>query len=303
MKKFLYGAAALSLALAFTGCDDEEDPIGGNGDDGCFLDTECDDGFACDRADLSEDEGGVCFDSCVIGEDQCAEGYVCNDAGACELDDIVEVEGYNKVLIVSRTDDDKDGDTGGDCRAGNPGPDIDYVRGESGGNIVAATNVSGAHGGFCGSAQMGTEEYPWAEPGVVLENLSIGFNEQGVEEVGYCAVTKSHEKYFFMGTGQPHTVGETIQENTGYLLVTLEAALEDGDLIEVGEVGLEPGADGEGQTCDDGPEKARPGDIYGLYLVHSDVTNVQVGDALVEPNFIHLGDDLIGLTKTAVILD
>src|SRR5699024_9894894 len=94
MKKFLYGAAALSLALAFTGCDDEEDPIGGNGDDGCVLDDECN-GYICDLSNPDADGNGVCLDTCVIGENECAEGYVCNDAGACELDEIVEVEGYN----------------------------------------------------------------------------------------------------------------------------------------------------------------------------------------------------------------
>lgn len=298
MNKFLYGAAALSLALAFTGCDDDD----GNGEDECLLDAECG-GYICDLSD--EDDIGVCLDNCVIGEDQCAEGYECSEAGTC--DTIAGGEkAYNKVLIISRTDDNKgdpDSDEGGDCRAPNPGPDIDYVRSESAGTIIEPSDVSGAHGDYCGSEKMDDgEENPWAEPGVVLENLSIGLNDDGEEEAGFCSLDKSHEKYFFMGQGQPHTVGETIAEGTGYLLVTLGETLSDGDLVEVGEVGKEPGDSGADQTCSN-INRARPGDIYGLYIVSTDVMSVGPGTELVGPDFIHVADDLIGLTKTIITFD
>lgn len=300
MNKFLIGATAVSLAFALTACDDE-DPIGGGGDDNeCIFDTECSDGFSCDLSDAAEDESGVCFDTCVENA-QCAEGFECSDAGTC---DSVggETATYNKVLIVSRTDDDKDN---GDCRAPNPGPDIDYVRAERAGTIIEPDTVSGAHGGYCGDAQDmgdGPDDAPWAEPGVVLENLSIGINDAGETEAGVCSLEQSATKYFFMGTGQEHSEGETIAEGTGYLLVTLAEALQDGDIIEIGEVGKEPGDSGADQTCGN-IDTPRPGDKYGVYIVHSDVTSVQAGDALTAPEFIHVKDDLIGLTKSLVILD
>lgn len=298
MKKFMYGIAAMSLALAFTGCDDDDDPgngNGGNGDDSCIDDSECGN-YACDLSDPNEDDEGVCLDECT-DEFDCGIGYECDAGGECVPEDGGVVEGYTQILLVSRTPNDSS--VGGDCREPNPGPDIDYVRGESAGSIVAASGASGAHGDYCGSAEVTA----WAEPGVVLENTSIGFNEEGQEEAGYCAVNNSVEKYFFMGTGQPYEAGETIQDGTGYLLVQLEAALEDGDQIEVGEVGIEPGADGEGQTCEEGPETARPNDDFGIYLVHSDVTSVGVGTVLEGPDFLMVKESAIGLTKEIVVLD
>jgi len=298
MKKFMYGLAAMSLSLAFTGCDDEgEKPDPGNEGE-CFLDSECG-GYACDIADAEGDDPGVCLTEC-IGEADCAEGYECDASGEC----VAEGDGgkiYNQILLVSRTPNDEG--VGGDCRSPNPGPDIDYVRAESAGEVIPAQAASGQHGGFCGSEKMGTEENPWAEPGVVLENLSIGFNEEGQEVAGYCAVENAVEKYFFMGTGQPYEAGETIQDGTGYLLVQLDAALQDGDLIEVGEVGIEPGSDGEGQTCDDGPKAARPGDIFSIYIASSDVDSVGVGTVLEAPDFILVEESAIGLTKSIVTID
>lgn len=296
MKKFMYGLAAMSLSLAFTGCDDEDPDLGnGNGGDGeCLLDAECD-GYKCDLSDAGEDEAGVCLTECIQQSD-CAEGYECGDGGDCVA------EGgagkiYNKVVLVSRTPNDSS--VGGDCREPNPGPDIDYVRGEKNGEVVPATTASGQHGSYCGSSEVSE----WADPGVVLEQLSIGFNEEGQEEPGYCAIENAAEKYFFMGTGQNYVAGETIQEGTGVLLVELAAALQDGDLIEVGEVGIEPGSDGEGQTCDEGPQTERPGDIFSIYIASSDVDSVGVGTVLEAPDFILVEESAIGLTKSIVTID
>lgn len=297
MNKFLYGAAALSLALAFTGCDDD-DPIGGNGDEGCLLDAECGI-YTCDLSKPDEDGNGVCRETCV-GNDHCAEGYECGDAGVCELDDIEQVEGYTQVLIVSRTNDDKDA---GDCRAPTPGPDIDYVRVErAGGKLSGPKNASGAHGEACGSDKM-LDEDKWATPDVALENLSIGKDAAGNDvEDGTCAIDGAVTRYFFMGQGQPYTAGETIAAGTGYLLIGFDDVIDSDDTIEIGEVGMEPGAGGLAQTCSNA-DIARLGDTYGVYLAHSDVTSVKVGDKLEAPNFIHVKDDLIGLTKTLVVLD
>lgn len=295
MKKFMYGLAAMSLSLAFTGCDDDPDPGNGNGGDGeCIFDSECD-GYTCDLSNAEGDEPGVCLTECIQQAD-CAEGYECDASGEC----VAEGDGgkiYNQVVLVSRTPNDSG--EGGDCREPNPGPDIDYVRAESAGEVIPAQAASGQHGGFCGTAPVET----WANPGVVLEQLSIGFNESGQEEAGYCAVENAVEKYFFMGTGQNYVAGETIEEGTGVLLVELAAALQDGDLIEVGEVGIEPGSDGEGQTCDDGPGTERPGDIFSIYIASSDVDSVGVGTVLEAPDFILVEESAIGLTKSIVTID
>src|SRR5690625_1165427 len=197
MKKFMYGLAAMSLSLAFTGCDDEgEKPDPGNEGE-CFLDSECG-GYACDIADAEGDDPGVCLTEC-IGEADCADGYACNDAGECVSDGGNGEAGYTKVLIVSRSDGSIDED---DCRAPNPGPDIDYVFGEKAGQTVYPSTASGAHGDKCGSTDV-----DWADPGVVLENLSIGFNEDGDEVAGWCAVENAKEKFYYMGAGQAYSAG------------------------------------------------------------------------------------------------
>src|SRR5690625_7451691 len=99
MKKFMYGLAAMSLSLAFTGCDDEgEKPDPGNEGE-CFLDSECG-GYACDIADAEGDEPGDCLTECN-GKADCAEGYECDASGEC----VVEGGGgklYSQISLVTR---------------------------------------------------------------------------------------------------------------------------------------------------------------------------------------------------------
>lgn len=294
MKKFMYGIAAMSLAVAFTGCDDEgEKPDPGNEGE-CFLDSECG-GYACDIADAEGDDPGVCLTECIQQAD-CAEGYECDDGGECVPEDGggEVVEGYTKVLLVSRTANDQE--EGRDCKLDNPGPDIDYVRAERGGEVVEPTGVWGQHGSHCSTSG----EPTWADPGVVLEQLSIGVPEDGV-----CDTDNAREKYFFMGTGQAYEMNETIQEDTGVLLVEFNIAFEDGDIIEVGEVGSEPitedGNAGDA-TCSN-INTPRPNDNFSIYLVSHEIDTVKPGDTLSEPDFILVQQNAIGLVKELVILD
>lgn len=300
MKKFMYGIAAMSLALAFTGCDDD-DPVNGNGggDGTCIDDFDCG-GYACDLSELDENDEGVCLDECVAELD-CSDGYTCDDSGECVPEDGAEA-GYNKILLVSRTDIEDESS----CGASTPGPDIDFVRANRGeGEDVYPSVASGIEGDSC------EDKYLDQDPSIVLEQTSIDLNNDGEEAPGYCALGGSAtgtsvNHVYAMGTGQPASE-TTIQEGTGVLLVEFADAFEDGDIIEVGEVGIES-EDSDSQICQKGePEtdeiKARPGDRYGIYLVSSNVDSVGPGTELVAPDFIELEADVIGLVKSLVILD
>src|SRR5690554_637245 len=298
MKKYLSALAALSLVGALYGCDNESDS--------CVDDFDCKEGFDCVNKICvaqgatecivdgecgiysCDTQAGVCNSSCT-SNDQCASGAECNDSGFCQITGGNHT--YSSILLVSRTPDDDDE---GSCRSPNPGPDIDYVELISAGTPIAPTSVTGAHGGFCGSEQMGTPENPWAEPDVALERLSI-------PDVipGECNIQGTENLYFFMGLGQAYEAGETIAEGTGFLNFKFPNTFADGDQIKVYEVN---GDDGEMETCTN-INRTRGNDIYGAYLVSDQVTEpIGVNTKLDAPNFISLGDK-IGIGVFTIALD
>lgn len=292
MKKFLFSFAALSLVGALYGCDKEEscsddmdcpgaqvcgtDKVchtpGGGGT--CTSDAQC--GlYACDIGGTNK-----CMSDCVSIED-CAQGAECSDAGFC----VVGNGGnhtYSSVLIVSRTPFIEDAPSNSDCGSNNPGPDIDFVEVLAAGAGVGPASTSGAHGASC-DKNTNLPAY-WAPPSAAMTRNSIPN-----EIPGFCTLNDGAEKstYFFLGSGQAYTAGETIGDKTGYLIAEFADMIQDGDQIKVWEVNGNDGVDGE--VCEN-ITNARPSDIYGVYLVSDKAPSVGVGTKLEFPNFISLGD-------------
>lgn len=300
MKKLMYTGAVVASMAFFAGCDDECEVnadcpsdqlcIDGScvtpgGDDGCVVDQDCSNGFACG-------DDGECVTSCASIED-CAVGYECiADTGACELTGGNAV--YDRVLLVSRTPELVDGDDNQDARAPNPGPDIDYVSVSRGGSEIVPVSASGDHGGFAGSAPV---EF-WASVDEVLVKDSIPNDLPG-----QCTLsdTPSEESpYFFMGTGQEFVAGETIGDDTGYVVVDFgEFGFQDGDIVQVFEVGSNESGE---QVCEN-IDTDRPTDLVGVYLVSADApTSIGAGTELTSPDFLYLGDT-ISVDELAVTFD
>lgn len=284
MKKFLFGAAALSL-LAFTvGCNNEGES--------------CKDALDCPGTQICV--SGTCQapgtggqDDCVMDE-ECDDGYMCSDAGKCVVDpgNPGGNQFFNRVLLVSRTPSTTANDNN-DCRAPNPGPDIDFVSVQEAGEVIMPKAAAGAHGDYCGSEDMGPND--WAEPSVAIQRLSI-------PEVtpGECNIDDAKTKYYFMGTGQAYEPGETIKDKTGVLVLDFEGAINDGSTITVWEVNGKDGS--ETETCTNVPAK-RPNDAYGVYLVSNKApTNIGVGTQLDGADFIYLGEG-VGIKTFTVTLD
>lgn len=282
MKKLLLGLAAMSMAIGFAACDDT-DPGPGNGEGtACTGDSVCG-GYVCDIPD--DETEGVCLESCLDNAD-CSDGYACDPAGSglCISDDGTNpgetAAEYDRVLIVSRTNDDKDA---GDCRSPNPGPDIDYVKYVANGGAEAfPVAVDGKHGGFCGSEEM--ESGDWAPINTVELQLSW-------EDDGSCSVENAAEKYFFMGTGQPQADGETLAEGTGYIVVKFEDGdknavnLENDGEISVVEINK---TDNDGEEMCTNDVKDRPGDNYDVYIVAKDAAITAGTTKISAPEFIRV---------------
>lgn len=282
MKKFLFGAAALSL-LAFTvGCNNEGES--------------CKDALDCPGTQICV--SGTCQapgtggqDDCVMDE-ECDDGYMCSDAGKCVVDpgNPGGNQIFNRVLLVSRTPH-----TGQDCRAPNPGPDIDVVTVQEAGEVIMPKAAAGAHGTFCGSEQMGPND--WAAPDVALKKLA--FPDELPDK---CNIEDAKSTYYFMGTGQAYEPGETIKEQTGVLVLDFDGAINDGSTITVWEVN-KGDSDDEELTCTNAGMGDRPNDGYGVYLVSNKApTNIGVDTQLDGAEFIYLGEG-VGVKTFVVTLD